>query len=60
MLLRIGNSVVVKERFTKYDIGRGKTSAHFFSRGVGNLLGPDNLLLEKDLMILIISSAVVG
>ena len=59
ILQRFGNSPVVKERFTKYDIGKDKTSAQFFSIGVGKLLGPADLLLEKDLMILIISSGVV-
>ena len=48
------------ERFTKYDIGKDKTSVQFFSIGVGKLLGPAESLLEKDLMILIISSGVVG
>ena len=60
ILQRFGNSLVVKERFTKYDIGKDKTSAQFFSIGVGKLLGPADLLLEKDLMILIILSRVVG
>ena len=41
-----------------YDIGKDKT-AQFFSIGVGKLLGPADLLLEKDLMILIILSRVV-
>ena len=44
----------MKERFTKYDIWKEKTSAQFFSIGVGKLLGQTDLLLEKDLMILII------
>ena len=56
ILQRFGNSPVVKERFTKYDIGKDKASAQFFSIGVGKLLGPADLLLEKDLMILTISS----
>ena len=60
ILQRFGNSPVVKERFTKYDIGKDKASAQFFSIGVGKLLGPADLLLEKDLMILIILSRVVG
>ena len=38
---------------------KDKTSVQFFSIGVGKLLGPADLLLEKDLMILIISSGVV-
>ena len=46
-------------RFTKYDIGKDKT-AQFFSIGVGKLLGPDDLLLEKDLMIVINSSEVLS
>ena len=57
---RFGNSRVVKERFTKYDIGKDKISAQFFSIGIGKLLGPADLLLEKDLMVLIVSSGVVG
>ena len=40
-------------------MGKDKTSVQFFSIGVGKLLGPADLLLEKDLMILIISSGVV-
>ena len=36
------------------------TSAQFFSIVVGKLLGPADLLLEKDSMILIISSGVTG
>ena len=51
LLQRFGNSRVVKERFTKYDIGKDKISAQFFSIGIGKLLGPDDLLLEKDLLI---------
>ena len=54
------NYLVVKERFTKYDIGKDKTSAQFFSIGVDKLLGPDELLLEKDLMILVSLSGVVS
>ena len=46
----------MKKRFTKYHTGKDKTSAQFFSIGVGKLLGPADLLLEKDLMILTISS----
>ena len=49
----------MKKRFTKYHTGKDKTSAQFFSIGVGKLLGPADLLLEKDLMILIISSGLV-
>ena len=49
--------VLIKKRV--YDIGKDKT-AQFFSIGVGKLLGPADLLLEKDLMILIILSRVVG
>ena len=60
ILQKFGKSPVAKERFTKYDIGKDKTSAKFFSIGVGKLLGPIHLLLEKDLMILIVSSEVVG
>ena len=60
ILQRFGNSLVVKERITKYDTGKDKTSAQFFSISVGKLLGLADLLLEKDLMILIISSGVVG
>ena len=56
ILQRFRNSPGVKERFTKYDIGKKKASAQFFSIGVGKLLRPADLLLEKDLMILIISS----
>ena len=59
ILPRFGNSRVVKERFTKYDIWKEKTSAQFFSIGVGKLLGQTDLLLEKDLMILIIPWGVV-
>ena len=59
-LQRFGNSLVVKERFTKYDIGKDRTSAQFFSIGVGKLLGTAYLLLKNDLMILIVSSGVVG
>ena len=51
ILQRFGNYLVVKERFTKYDIGKDKTSAQFFSTGVGKLLGLADLLLEKHLMI---------
>ena len=64
ILQRFGNSPVVKERFTKYDIGKDKTSAQFFSIGVGKLLGSVDLLLGciccYCLMILIMSSGVVG
>ena len=59
-LQRFWNSLVVKERFTKYDIGKDRTSAQFFSIGVGKLLWPAYLLLKNDLMILIVSSGVVG
>ena len=59
-LQRFGNSLVVKERFTKWDIGKGRTSAQFFSIGVGKLLEPADLLLKNDLMILIVPSGVVG
>ena len=55
-----GNSLIVKESFTKYDIRKSKTSAQFFSIGVGKLLRLGDLFLEKDLMILIVSSGVVG
>ena len=57
---RFGNSPVLKENFTKYHIGKDKASRQFFSIEVGKLLGPDNLLLEEEIMILIISSGVVG
>ena len=60
ILQRFGNSPFVMERFTKYDIQKNKPSAQFFSIGVSKLLGPDDLLLEKDLMILVISSEAVG
>ena len=60
ILQRFGNSPIVKEIFTKYDFGKDKTSAQFFSIGVGKLLGLGDLLLEKHFMILIISSGVVG
>ena len=50
----------MKEIFTKFDIGTGKASAQFFNIDVGKLLRPDALVLEKHLMILITSSAVVG
>ena len=60
ILQRFVNSLVVKERFTKYDIGKDRASAQFFSIGVGKLLGPADLLLKKDLMILIVLSGVVG
>ena len=43
-----------------YDIGKDKKSAQCFSIGVGKLLAPADFLLEKDLMILIISSGVIG
>ena len=60
ILQRFGNSPVVKERSTKYDFGKDKTSAQCFSIGVGKLFGLGDLLLEKHFMILIISSGVVG
>ena len=47
ILQRFGNSLFVRERFTKSDIRKDKTSAEFFSLGVGKLLGLD----EKYLMI---------
>ena len=50
----------MKKRFTKYHTGKDKTSAQFFSIGVGKLLGPADLLLEKDLTILTISLGVAG
>ena len=46
ILQGFGSCRVVKERFTKYKIGKDKTS-QFFSIGVGKLLRPDDLLLEK-------------
>ena len=57
------NYLVVKERWHgkgKYDIGKDKISVKFFSIGVGKLLRPADLSLEKDLMILIILWGVVG
>ena len=60
ILQRFENSPIMKERFTKYDIEKDKTSGQFFSIGVGKLLRPADLLLEKDLMILIVLSGVVG
>ena len=60
ILQRFGNLLIVKERFTKYDIEKDKTSGQFFSIGAGKLLGPADLLLEKDLMILMVLSGVVG
>ena len=56
ILQRFGNSLFVRERFTKSDIRKDKTSAEFFSIGVDKLLGLD----EKYLMIWIVSSGVVG
>ena len=50
----------MKERFTKYDIEKDKTSGQFFSIGAGKLLRPADLLLEKDLVILIVLSGVDG
>ena len=60
ILQGFGNSLVIKERFTKCDNGKNKTSGQFFNIGVGKLLGSDDLLLKKHLMILIISSGVDG
>ena len=60
ILQRFGNSTVVNVRFTKYDFGKDKTTTQFFSIGLGKLLGPHDLFLEKDLMTLIISSVVAG
>ena len=45
ILQGFGNSPVVKKRFTKYDIRKGKTSTQFSSIGVGKLLGPHDLFL---------------
>ena len=50
----------MKERFTKYDIEKDKTSGQFFGIGAGKLLRPADLLLEKDLVILIVLSGVDG
>ena len=60
ILQRFENSLVVKETFTKYDIGNYRTSAQFFSIGVNKISVSADLLLEKDLIVLIILSGVVG
>ena len=40
-------------------LGKTRISAQFFNIAVGKLSGPDDLLLQKYLMILIISSGVI-
>lgn len=52
-LQTFGNFWVLRERFTKYYVAADKTSTRFFNIVVGQLLGPDDLLLEEHLMILI-------
>lgn len=52
-LQTFGNFWVLKERFTKYYVAADKTSTRFFNIVVAQLLGPDDLLLEEHLMILI-------
>ena len=52
-LQTFGNFCVLMERFTKYYVAADKTSTRFFNIVVAQLLGPDALLLEENLMILI-------